>query len=60
MFGWLKSDPIEKLNKQYQAMLKQAMEIQRDGNLRRYAELTREAELIRESMEVLITESKKS
>ncbi|MGK0440336.1 MAG: hypothetical protein ACJA0N_000122 [Pseudohongiellaceae bacterium] len=60
MFGWLKSDPVEKLNKQYQAKLTEAMESQRNGKIRRYAELTQEAESIRESMETLKTEREKS
>jgi Family of unknown function (DUF6435) len=44
MFGWLKSDPVEKLDKQYQAKLKEPIDTQRNGNIRRYAELTQEAE----------------
>lgn len=56
MFNWLKSNPIEKLDKQYKAKLKEAMETQRQGNIRRYAELTQEAEAIRESMEALKSE----
>ena len=60
MFGWLKADPVKKLDKQYQAKLKEAMESQRSGNMRRYAELTQEAESIRESMETLKAEAQKS
>ena len=60
MFGWLKSDPIKKLDKQYQDKLKEAMETQRNGNIRRYAELTQEAESIRESMETLKAKTQKS
>lgn len=44
MFGWFKSDPIEKLQKQYQAKLEEAMHSQRNGDIRRYSELTAEAE----------------
>ncbi|MGB0238342.1 MAG: DUF6435 family protein [Cycloclasticus pugetii] len=60
MFGWLKPDPVKKLDKQYQAKLKEAMETQRNGNIRRYAELTQEAESIRESMEAIKAEAQKS
>ncbi|MFT5084393.1 MAG: hypothetical protein ACI9Y1_002448 [Lentisphaeria bacterium] len=59
MFEWLKADPIEKLEKQYQAKLKEAMETQRNGNIRRYSELTQEAESIRETLEALEAESQK-
>lgn len=48
MFGWFKKDPVETLNKEYQLILKQAMESQRNGNIRLYAELTEKAESIRE------------
>jgi len=60
MFGWLNPDPVKKLDKQYQAKLKEAMETQRNGNIRRYAELTQEAESIRESMEAIKAEAQKS
>ena len=60
MFGWFKSDPIEKLDRQYKAKLKEAMETQRNGNMRLYAELTQQAEAIREPMETLMAEAKKS
>ena len=46
MFGWLKSDPIEKLDKQYRAKLQEAMQAQRNGDMRLYAQLTEEAEVI--------------
>ncbi len=53
MLGWLKPDPLKTLNKQYQAKLAEAMMSQRNGNIRRYAELTQEAESIRDSIEAL-------
>ena len=55
MFKWLREYPLKKLDKQYQAKLKEAMESQRNGNIRRYAELTQEAELIRDSITALKT-----
>lgn len=60
MFGWLKRDPIEKLDKQYKAKLQEAMEAQRNGNIRLYADLTHEAESISKSIETLKTEARKS
>jgi hypothetical protein len=59
MFGWLKSDPTEKLNKKSHAKLKEAMESQRNGDIRLYAELTEEAESILDSMVELKNKSGK-
>lgn len=53
MFGWLKANPVKKLEKDYQAKLKEAMESQRNGNIRGYAELTAEAEAIYQQLETL-------
>ena len=44
MFNIFKSNPINKLNKQYQQLLTQGMEAQRNGDIRKYAELTEQAE----------------
>ena len=46
MFSFLKSDPIKKLQKQYDAKLEQAMKAQRNGDIRSYSEITAEAEKI--------------
>lgn len=46
MFNIFKSNPIHKLNKQYQLLLTQGMEAQRNGDIRKYAELTEQAEKI--------------
>ena len=46
MFNIFKSNPINKLNKQYQQLLTQGMEAQRNGDIRKYAELTEQAEKI--------------
>jgi Family of unknown function (DUF6435) len=37
MFGFLQSDPIKKLEKQRAKMLAQAVELQRAGDLKKYA-----------------------
>ena len=57
MFNLFKSDPVKKLDKQYHAKLKAAMESQRNGNIRMYAQLSAEAESIRASIEALKLES---
>ena len=41
MFGWFKSDPIKKLRKQISSKEEQAMQLQRNGKLREFAELTK-------------------
>ncbi|MDO7085618.1 DUF6435 family protein [Pseudocolwellia sp. AS88] len=46
MFSIFKSDPIKKLNKSYEAKLEQAMQSQRNGDIKTYSELTYEAEQI--------------
>ena len=51
MFSLFKRNPAKKLRKDYLAKLKQAMEAQRNGNMRAYAFLTEEAEGIRKQME---------
>lgn len=50
MFGFLKSDPAKKLRKQYEAKLNQAMLAQRNGDIRRYSELTEEAEALNQQL----------
>ncbi|MDL5049386.1 DUF6435 family protein [Oscillatoria amoena NRMC-F 0135] len=37
MLGFLKPDPIKKLENQRKKLLKEAMQIQRSGDLKRYA-----------------------
>ncbi|WP_077340323.1 DUF6435 family protein [Pseudocolwellia agarivorans] len=46
MFSLFKSDPTKKLNKLYEAKLEQAMQAQRNGDIKSYSELTVEAEEI--------------
>jgi hypothetical protein len=47
MFGWLKKDPKAKLQKAYEAKLTEAMNRQRNGDIRGYSALTAEAEAIK-------------
>lgn len=53
MFGFLKPDPARKLRKQYDAKLDQALQAQRNGNIRGYADLTAEAQAIWKELEPL-------
>lgn len=46
MFGLFKRDPLVKLQKSYERKLAQAMECQRNGDIRSYSLLTEEAEAI--------------
>ena len=53
MFGLFKKNPLEKLEKDYQSKLQQAMEAQRSGNIQGYAELSVEADGIYQKIKVL-------
>jgi hypothetical protein len=44
MFGLFKADPKKKLDQEYKALLEQAMQAQRSGDIRKYSELTERAE----------------
>lgn len=44
MFNLFKPDPLKKLRKAYSALLTEAMQAQRNGNIRLYSELTAKAE----------------
>ncbi|MFT4836756.1 MAG: hypothetical protein ACJAYB_003585 [Psychromonas sp.] len=46
MFSIFKSDPKKKLNKQLSIKLEQAMQAQRNGDIKTYSELSAEAEKI--------------
>jgi len=46
MFSIFKQDPIKKLNKQLSIKLEQAMNAQRNGDIRTYSQLSAEAEAI--------------
>ncbi|WP_373567792.1 DUF6435 family protein [Colwellia sp. M166] len=57
IFSLFKKDPITKLNKRYQAKLEQAMNAQRNGDIRSYAMIMAEAENIQ--IKILELESSK-
>jgi len=50
MFSFLKKDPMKKLDKLYEAKLEQAMNAQRNGDIKSYAMITAEAEKIKTQM----------
>jgi hypothetical protein len=53
MFGFFKSNPADKLNKQYLQKLEQARDLQRNGDIKGFAKLTAEAEAIMKQIEDL-------
>lgn len=50
MFSIFKKDPIKKLNRQYLRKLAQAMNAQRNGDIKSYSLLSTEAQEIREQI----------
>lgn len=57
MFKLFKRDPRKPLQQAYEAKLKQAMESQRNGDIRRYSELTAEADELYRRLLALDAES---
>jgi hypothetical protein len=53
MFGFFKSNPARKLRKQYESKLAEAMQAQRNGDIRGYAELSAQADAIWKELEPL-------
>lgn len=53
MFGLFKKDPKKQLEKEYRALLEQAMQAQRSGDIRGYSELTEKAEAKRAQLQAL-------
>lgn len=51
MFGIFKPDPKKQLEKRYEKLTTEAFTAQRNGDIRRYSELTAEAEKIREQID---------
>jgi len=56
MFGLFSKSPLQKLQKDYDALLTMAFQAQRNGNIRLYSTLTAEAEALRKEVEALKTE----
>ena len=53
MFGIFKSSPLEKLQKEHEALVTKTFQAQRNGNIRLYSTLTAEAETLNEKIENL-------
>lgn len=53
MFSFFKSDPLKKLNAQYNDLLKKALDAQRRGDIKSYSALTSEAEDIASKIDEL-------
>ena len=53
MFGLFKKDPVEQLKKEYQAVMEEAMHIQRSGDLKAYTRKIEAAERILAEIETL-------
>lgn len=50
MFKWLKN-PAKQLQKDYEAKLAEAMQAQRNGDIRRYSELSQDADKIYQELQ---------
>lgn len=53
MFDFLKANPKKKLQKKYEKLLFDAMQFQRNGDIKSYSMITAEAEKVREEIEAL-------
>ncbi|MBX2802030.1 MAG: Lacal_2735 family protein [Myxococcales bacterium] len=57
MFGWLRSDPKKKLQKRYEAKMRQAKEAEKFGDRALQAELYTQAEALYAELEALEAET---
>jgi len=53
MFGLFKKDPVKILQKKYENLMSQAMQVQRSGDLKHYARIIEEADDIQNQIEEL-------
>lgn len=53
MFGLFKKDPIKRLEKKYQKLMEEAMQIQRSGDIKGYAAKMAEAEEVQKEIDQL-------
>ena len=60
MFSFFKSNPIKKLTKLQDIKLEQAMQAQRNGDMKSFAQLTYEADEIEQQIVALTTKAKTS
>ena len=53
MFGWFKKDPEKELEKKYEKLMEEAMQIQRSGDIKAFAAKSAEAEAVAQELEQL-------
>lgn len=53
MFGLFGKSPREKLQAEFDRLSQRAFDAQRNGNIRRYSELTAEADAVRQQLDAL-------
>ncbi len=53
MFGFFKSDPKKKLQEKYEKLLYEAMQFQRNGDIKSYSMITAEAEKVHDEIKKL-------
>ena len=58
MFSLFKKDPIKKLKKDYMQKLEQAMNAQRNGDIKLYSAITSEADVMHKEIQRLEASSK--
>ena len=58
MFKWFRKDSTEKLMKQYEAKLSEAMIAQRNGDIRSYSSLSQEADDIYQKIKPILDHSR--
>ena len=51
MFSLLKTDPIKRLEKEVQKKMAQAVELQRNGKIKEFAQITEEIEALQKSID---------
>ena len=54
MFGLFKKDPVKALEKKYEKLLEEAMQIQRSGDIKGYAAKMAEAEEVKKEIDTLL------
>lgn len=57
MFGFLKSDPTKKLQKEFEKISEEAMRYQQNGNIEKFAQLSQKADEIAKEIDRLKEEA---
>jgi hypothetical protein len=58
MFGLFKKDPVKALEKKYEKLLEEAMQLQRGGDIKGYAAKMAEAEEVQKEIEAAEAQKK--